>query len=98
MADRGLTLDQFWALSEEERRRRYEALSDHDKFLVRVSMPPGPAVFIPCNVCMHRVKGKAVCKAFPEGLNGDQIRAVIKDPSAPCGGGYRFEEGPDDAT
>ena len=35
MADRNLTFEDFKRLSPEERSRRYEELSDHDKFLAR---------------------------------------------------------------
>ena len=34
-----LSLEEFNKLSEEEKCYRYKELSDHDKFLVRVSMP-----------------------------------------------------------
>ena len=40
MADRNLTFEDFKRLSPEERNRRYEELSDHDKFLLT-----GAAVF-----------------------------------------------------
>ena len=41
MADRNLTFEDFKRLSPEERNRRYEKLSDHDKFLARCSQPSG---------------------------------------------------------
>ena len=37
MADRNLTFEDFKRLSPEERNRRYEELSDHDKFQARCS-------------------------------------------------------------
>lgn len=36
-----LTLNDFEKLSESEKKNRYKELSDHDKFLVRTSMPIG---------------------------------------------------------
>ena len=41
MADRNLTFEDFKRLSPEERNRRYEELSDQDKFLARCSQPSG---------------------------------------------------------
>ena len=41
MADRNLTFEDFKRLPPEERSRRYEELSDHDKFLARCSQPSG---------------------------------------------------------
>lgn len=97
MADGNLSLKEFWSMSEEDRCVRYGELSDHDKFIARCSQPSGPAVFVPCNVCVHRIKGKPACKAFPDGVSGDHIRAVMADITIECGVGYRFEKEPDDA-
>lgn len=36
-----LSLKKFRKLSEREKQERYKELSDHDKFLVRISMNPG---------------------------------------------------------
>lgn len=36
-----LTLQEFNKLTEKEKVERYKDLSDHDKFLVRLSMPIG---------------------------------------------------------
>lgn len=36
-----LTLNDFEKLSESEKKNRYKELSNHDKFLVRTSMPIG---------------------------------------------------------
>ena len=53
MADRNLTFEDFKRLSPEERNRRYEELSDHDKFLARCSQPSGVHGVL-CNTCIHR--------------------------------------------
>ena len=91
MADRGLTLEEFKSLStEKEKCERYVELSDHDKFLVRISMPPGPTVWVPCNDCVHRIGRTFACKAYPDGLSGEHIRVVIDDPEIECGNGFRF--------
>ena len=34
-----LSLEEFYKLSEKEKGVRYKELSDHDRFLVRISMP-----------------------------------------------------------
>lgn len=39
-----LSLEEFNKLSEEEKGDRYKELSEHDKFLVRISMPIGGEV------------------------------------------------------
>ena len=39
-----LSLEEFNKLSEKEKGKRYKELSDHDKFLVRTSMPIGGKV------------------------------------------------------
>ena len=91
MADRGLTLEEFRSLStEKEKCERYVELSDHDKFLVRISMPPGSAIWIPCNDCVYRIGKTPSCKAYPEGLSGDHIRAVMEDQAIECGNGFKF--------
>lgn len=91
MADGGLTLREFWQLSEEERCKRYKDLSDHDKLGVRITMPSGPPVHVPCNECANRIRGKPACKAFPDGLTADHIRAVMEDPDTECGPGIHFD-------
>lgn len=94
MADRGLTLEEFRALStEEEKCKRYGELSDHDKFLVRISMPLGPSIWVPCNDCVHRIDNTPFCKAFPSGLSGDHIRAVMENQTIECGNGFHFTPG-----
>lgn len=89
MADGNLTQQEFWALSEEERCKRYQDLSDQDKFGVRQGMDTG-VVSLPCNECKHYY-GYARCAAFPDGLTGDHIQAVIEDILTDCGNGFRFE-------
>lgn len=90
MADGNLTLGDFWKLSPEERLARCGELSDADAYGLRITMPPGPAVYIPCNDCIHRFTGRPACEAFPEGLVADHIRAVMKNPEISCGGSYHF--------
>jgi hypothetical protein len=90
MADRNVILDEFWSLPTfEEQCRRYAELSGHDKFLVRLSMPPGPGVWVPCNDCKYYF-GYAKCEAYPDGLSAGHIRAVIEDQTIECGEGYHY--------
>ena len=64
MAETTLTYKEFWKLSEKERLERYEELSAHDKFLVRITMPIACKTPV-CNECSH---SKGVnCDAFPDG-------------------------------
>ena len=65
MADRNLTFEDFKRLPPEERSRRYEELSDHDKFLARCSQPSGVRGVL-CNTCIHRER--ICCKALPDGI------------------------------
>lgn len=39
-----LSLKEFYKLTEKEKSERYKDLSDHDRFLVRISMNPGMEV------------------------------------------------------
>lgn len=89
MANGNLSFDEFWNLpTEKERRKRYGELSDHDKFRVRISMDPG-AVSPSCNRCKYYLKyGK--CSAYPEGISGGHIRAVMEDQTIECGNGFHF--------
>lgn len=90
MGDIKVMLDEFWSLPTfEERCRRYAQLSDHDKFLVRCSMPPGPEIWIPCNDCKYNL-GYAKCEAYPNGLSADHIRAVMADQTIECGDGFHY--------
>jgi len=93
MADGTLSFEEFCKLlTEAERCQRYTELSDHDKFRARISMPPGPGVWVPCNDCAHRIVGKPACKAHPEGLTADHIRSVMEDPTIECGKGFYFKK------
>lgn len=72
MDDRKITLEEFRKLSEEERCVQYENLSDHDKFVVRITMDPG--TFSPmCNYCKHytAMPNSPDCEAFPDGIPND---------------------------
>lgn len=88
MAHGDLTREEFWKLPEEERQKRYEELSDHDQFGVRQGMATG-VVRVPCNECAH-YHGFAKCDAFPDGIQGKHIGALIADPSTPCAEGFYF--------
>lgn len=90
MYGRDLTLKEFWKLSEEERRKRYKDLSDHDKFGVRQGMLPGTRS-IPCNDCIH-YRGYARCDAYPEGISADHIQTVMDDQDASCGSEFKYKK------
>lgn len=89
-----LTFEEFWNLSEEERGERYQELSDHDKFRVRVSMDitSYEEPFIPCNSCAHRHGLSLACDAFPDGFTKETLRKKIEAPYGECAKGIRFEE------
>lgn len=87
MDDGSLTLREFWKLSAKERCERYKDLTEHDKFGVR-QMDTG-AVKVTCNDCIY-YRGYAKCEAFPNGITGDHIDAVMEDRNIECGPGIRF--------
>ena len=89
MAEGNLTLDEFWALTEAERCKRYKDLSEQDRRRVRLSMNPG-VKSVRCNDCVH-YQGYARCDAFPDGIAGEHIAKVENDPSVWCSDGIRFE-------
>lgn len=89
MAERNLTLEEFWKLSStEDRGRHYCELSDHDKFLVRISMDPG-AVACWCSDCAHYQR-ELTCKVFPNGIPKEKL--IFQNQSAPviCGKGIGY--------
>lgn len=95
MADRNLTEEEwteFWHLPLEERFERCKSFSAHDSFRLRITDPgtsfAGP--WVPCNDCAHQITGRPACKAHPEGLTADHIRAVMADQTIECGNGFRF--------
>jgi len=89
MADGSLTREEFYKLSFEERCERYKDLSDHDKLGIRQAEP---GVIKPvCNYCVYYYKGKAKCAAYPDGISGEHMRLVTKDPTLPCGKYFHFE-------
>lgn len=90
MADRNLMWEDFWKLTPEERLARCGELSERDAYMVRLTEPV-LAVSPPCNDCAHKHKGKPTCDAFPDGISGEHIRAVMKDISTPCGSEFRFK-------
>ena len=92
MADRNLTIEEFRTLATEaEKCRRYGDLSDHDKFLARISMDPG-TISPPCNRCKHYL-GYGKCEAFRDGFTADHVRAVMEDQTIDCGNGFRYTPG-----
>lgn len=94
MAGGNLMADEFWKLPPEERWKRCGELSEHEAFVMRLT-DPGNAkkrVYIPCNDCVHRIEKKLACKAHPNGMTQEDIRAVIDDHNHDCGNGYKFEK------
>lgn len=89
MAERNLTLKEFWELPQKERYERYKELSEHNKFGVRQA--ESGVISPPCNVCLHYF-GYAKCAAYPEGISGEHIDAVLNDLTTDCGKGYCFKE------
>lgn len=92
MADGGLTAREFWKLSPEDRMKRCGELSEHEAFIMRLTDPNWSKVSVPCNGCIHKISGKASCKAFPNGIPADHIRTVMEDPTTECGDGLHFEK------
>lgn len=90
MAERNLTFEEWSRLSEEEKGERYRELSDHDKFRVRVTMPP-VTTSVRCNDCAH-YWGFAKCAAFPDGISGEQLDKVNEDPEMPCANGLKYRK------
>lgn len=92
---KGLTLKDFWKLDKSERAKRYQELSDQDKFGVRISMPPDlNGSEIPCNSCEH-YRGYGACDAYPAGIPGKQMDRVDKDINSNCGDGFSYKPGVD---
>jgi hypothetical protein len=82
VAERNLTYEEWSRLSEKEKGERYQELSEHDKFRVRISMYPGVRQRR-CNSCVH-YWGFAKCAAFPDGTTKEHRNKVDKDPETPC--------------
>lgn len=89
MDERNLTLEAFWKLSLEERCERYRYLSEHDK--LRVRQAESGVVSAPCNDCVHYFE-YAKCAAYPNGISGDHIQAVMDDLATPCGESFRYQK------
>lgn len=90
MADRNLTLEEFLTLPLDAKCRRYQELSDRDKCAARKRMDPG-VISPPCNDCIY-YRGKAKCEAYPNGISGDHIQAVMDDLATPCGESFRYQK------
>ncbi len=90
MAERNLTFEEWSHLLEEEKRERYRELSDHDKFRVRISVPPSVRQRR-CNSCVH-YWGFAKCAAFSDGIPSEQLDKVDEDPETPCANGLKYRK------
>ena len=94
MANRNLTEQEwaeFWRMPLEERIERCKNFSQHDSFRLRISDPGSShSPWVPCNDCAYRLGLNAACKAYPQGLTAEHIRAVMDNPSIECGDGFRF--------
>ena len=90
MADGSITFHEFLKLSMEERCVRYADLSEHDKFLARISFPPATDDILPCNYCKH-YHGFAKCDAFPNGISREQILRVEENRNTICKDDIKFE-------
>lgn len=88
MDGENLTLKGFYLYSEKDRCDRYAELSDHDKFMVRISQDSGVQRGI-CNDCIYYF-GCAKCKAYPDGIRGEHLRQVDRDHNTSCGDGFSF--------
>lgn len=84
-----ISLKEFWSLTEEERGERYRDLTDHDKFLVRISMDPG-VVDSQCNFCRH-YHGFGKCDAYPDGIPRPLLFDIRHDQDYPGDHGTHFE-------
>lgn len=89
MAERNLTFEEWSNLSEEEKGERYRELSDHDKFRVRITMPPA-VKSLRCNSCCY-YQGFAKCTAFPDGISSEQLDKVDENPETPCAKGLKYK-------
>ena len=95
-----LTLDEWKLLPEEEKKDRYKELSNHDKFVQRITEPILGERLI-CDTCKHcfsnitgERKDNSKCDAFPEKIpfakiieNGNQHDTEIEGDN-----GIRYEK------
>jgi hypothetical protein len=87
-----LTLKEFWNLSNEDKEKYYNGLSEHEKLGFRMAMSiPSYSIFIPCNTCKNRHGTEFSCNAYPHGLSSDIIKNKIEDPFGECANGYSFK-------
>lgn len=91
MANGNLTFEEFIKLSEDEKYKRYKELSNHDAFLVRLTMLPSLSIEVPCNSCKYNNKN-GTCKAFPGGISGDHIENLINALPSVSKAKYRVGE------
>lgn len=95
-----LTLDEWKLLPEEEKKDRYKELSNHDRFVQRITSPSSGIGLI-CNDCKHRLFNRTgniddalKCDAFPKKIpiyvvldNGNQHDTEIEGDN-----GIRYEK------
>lgn len=89
MVGGNLTLEEWKKLSNDERGERYKDLSDHDKFIVRMSMVYTKPVL--CNRCLY-YNGFAKCAAFPDGIPKGHFDKVNDNVNTICSGKFKFCE------
>lgn len=86
-----ITINEFRKLKNpEDRAEGYALLSDHDRFLARITEPMKPMDVI-CNSCSH-YRGFGECDAYPDGIRGSHISKVEEDLTVECGDGFRYEK------
>lgn len=76
-------------LSNYERGERYKDLSDHDKFIVRISMVP--IHLVRCKHCRF-YSGSDRCAAFPDGIPQGHFDKVNDNVNTICSENFKFCE------
>lgn len=90
MAERKLTLDEFFRLPREIQNVRYKELSDWDKFGARQADVSTKETFIPCNYCSH-YHGFAKCDAYPDQIPNKVINSLKEDEAFQCSAEICYE-------
>lgn len=77
-----LTLDEFWALpSDKERGQRMKDLSEHDRYVVRITEPVKLHTVM-CCYCKHYhwdpSSPRVTCDAFPGGIPRELLSEKVK--------------------
>ena len=90
MAERNLTYEEWSRLSEKEKGKRYQELSEHDKFRVRISMYPA---FASEDVIVVFTIGDLLSALrFQDGTTKEHRNKVDKDPETPCANGLKYRK------